>query len=67
MPRCADSSPLPRGQAWRLVGAAGLSWHPDTRDAFPTLQPLDAAGYLSNIAIDPRFRRCVGDGIPLLL
>ena len=54
----ADESPLPRGKPWRLVGAAGLSWHRDTREAFPTLQPPDEAGYLSNIAIDPRFRRC---------
>jgi len=54
----ADESPLPRGKPWRLVGAAGLSWHADTREAFPTLQPPDDAGYLSNIAIESRFRRC---------
>lgn len=53
----SDPSRLPEGRESRLVGAAGLSFHRDTREEFRTLQPPDAAVYLSNMAVDPSFRR----------
>lgn len=53
----ADPSRLPAGRDFRLVGTAGLSFHRDTREDFRTLQPPDDAAYLSNMAVDPSFRR----------
>ena len=55
---CADPSRLPEGREYRLAGTVGLSFSRDTREAFPTLQPPDGAAYLSNMAVDPSFRRC---------
>lgn len=52
-----DKSLLPPGKTSRLVGTATLSFHPDTREAFPTLQPSPSACYMANMAVDPRFRR----------
>lgn len=48
---------LPPGQTSRLVATASISFHPDSRDTFQTLQPPDADAYLCNIAVDPKFRR----------
>ena len=58
--RCAlpaDPSRLPAGKESRLVGTVGLSFHRDTREEFSSLQPPDGAAYLSNMAVDPAFRR----------
>ena len=40
-----------------IVGLAVLSFNTATREQMPTLQPPDQAAYLSNIAVDPQFRR----------
>ena len=53
----ADRSLLPPNQSSRLVGVVTLSYHPDTREEFVTLSaPLDQP-YLSNMAVDAKFRR----------
>ena len=40
-----------------IAGLAVLSFNTATREQMPTLQPPDQAAYLSNIAVDPQYRR----------
>ena len=40
-----------------IVGLAVLSFNTATREQMPTLQIPDQAAYLSNIAVDPLYRR----------
>lgn len=53
----ADPSQLPPGKSSIIAGLAVLSFNTATRQQVPTLQPPDRAAYLSNIAVDPRYRR----------
>lgn len=53
----ADPGVLPAGQDSRLAATVALSFSRDTREEFPTLQPPDEGAYLSNMAVDPSFRR----------
>ena len=39
------------------MATASLSFSRATREEFPTLQPPDGAAYLSNMSVDPAFRR----------
>lgn len=48
---------LPQGQTSRLIATASISFHPDSRETFQSLQPPDSDAYLCNIAVDPKFRR----------
>jgi ribosomal protein S18 acetylase RimI-like enzyme len=48
---------LPEGQTSRLIATASISFHPDSRENFKSLQPPDRDAYLCNIAVDPKFRR----------
>jgi ribosomal protein S18 acetylase RimI-like enzyme len=48
---------LPEGQTSRLIATASISFHPDSRETFQSLQPPDNDAYLCNIAVDPKFRR----------
>lgn len=48
---------LPEGQVSRLIATASISFHPDSRETFQSLQPPDSDAYLCNIAVDPKFRR----------
>lgn len=48
---------LPEGKTSRLIATASISFHPDSRETFQTLQPPDNDAYLCNIAVDPKFRR----------
>ncbi|GAB4824066.1 hypothetical protein N2152v2_011112 [Parachlorella kessleri] len=59
-----DASLLPEGQESRLIATVALSFARRTREEFPSLQPPDDAAYLSNMAVDPAFRR---QGIARLL
>ena len=52
-----DMAMLPKGKSGLLAGLAALSFNSATRDQAPTLRPPDTAAYLSNIAVDPQFRR----------
>eukprot|EP00877_Chromochloris_zofingiensis_P010281 jgi/Chrzof1/5506/Cz16g05230.t1 len=52
-----DASLLPKGQSSRLVGTVALSFHAESRDDFPTLRPPEDEPYLSNMAVDAKFRR----------
>ena len=54
---CADPSLLQTGKSSIIVGLAVLSFNTATREQMPTLQPPDQAAYLSNIAVDPQYRR----------
>lgn len=54
---CADLSQLQPGKSSMIVGLGVLSFNTATREQMPTLQPPDQAAYLSNIAVDPQFRR----------
>lgn len=56
-PAAADASLLREGAESRVVATASLSFNRDTREEFPSLQPPDAAAYLCNMAVEPRFRR----------
>ncbi len=53
----AETSWLPQGQTSRLIATASISFHPDSRETFQSLQPPDNDAYLCNIAVDPKFRR----------
>lgn len=53
----SDPSQLPTGKSSVVAGLAVLSFNTATREQVPTLQPPDQAAYLSNIAVDPRYRR----------
>ena len=60
----ADAELLPPGADSRLVGTVALSFARSTREDFPTQQPPDAEAYLSNMAVDPAFRRWTsGEGL----
>jgi ribosomal protein S18 acetylase RimI-like enzyme len=52
-----DPSLLPPNQTTRLVGTVTLSFHPDTRQEFPTLPPPTSSAYLSNMAVEQKLRR----------
>jgi hypothetical protein len=45
------------GKTSLVVGLAALSFNSATREQMPTLQPPDKAAYLSNIAVEPHYRR----------
>ena len=53
----ADASEMQVGKTSLVVGLAAMSFNSATREQMPTLQPPDHAAYLSNIAVEPRFRR----------
>ncbi len=55
----SDPSLLPPDQTSRIVGTVALSFHPDTMQPCPTLPPPSGGCYLSNMAVDAKFRRCV--------
>ncbi|KAK9839526.1 hypothetical protein WJX81_007401 [Elliptochloris bilobata] len=61
-----DTTLLPAGRTTRLVGTAGISIDPAEREFFGPFQvrPPDTSVYLSNMAVDARFRR---QGIAQLL
>lgn len=52
-----DKTLLPPNQESRLVGTVTLSFSPKTREEFSTLPIPPNAAYLSNMAVDPKFRR----------
>ncbi|KAL0020511.1 hypothetical protein WJX79_005558 [Trebouxia sp. C0005] len=52
-----DLSEIQLGKTSLVVGLAALSFNSATREQMPTLQPPDKAAYLSNIAVEPRYRR----------
>lgn len=52
-----DVSEMQFGKTSLVVGLAALSFNSATREQMPTLQPPDKAAYLSNIAIEPQYRR----------
>ena len=52
-----DETLLPPGQDTRLIGTVSLSMTPKTREEFQTLQPAADKCYLSNMAVDAKFRR----------
>lgn len=52
-----DASEMQVGKTSLVVGLAAMSFNSATREQMPTLQPPDHAAYLSNIAVEPRFRR----------
>lgn len=52
------------GKTSLVVGLAALSFNSATREQMPTLQPPDKAAYLSNIAVEPRYRRYGQDCLP---
>ncbi|GMH38154.1 hypothetical protein BSKO_06038 [Bryopsis sp. KO-2023] len=52
-----DKSKLPEGKTERLIGTVALSFTPETRAHFETLQPPGDAAYLFNMATDRDFRR----------
>jgi hypothetical protein len=56
----ADPALLPPGQDSRLVGTTGLSYSAASREEFPSLNPPQQQPYLSNMAVDAKFRRWVG-------
>lgn len=45
------------GTKHRVVATATISFHPDSREEFPSLQPPADCAFLCNIAVDPSFRR----------
>ncbi|KAJ9506305.1 hypothetical protein QJQ45_019772 [Haematococcus lacustris] len=54
----SDPALLPPNQDSRPVGTVTLSLHPDTLQQTPTLPPPPDTAYLSNMAVDTKFRRC---------
>jgi len=56
-PTATAVSWLPEGKTSRLIATASISFHPDSRETFQSLQPPDNDAYLCNIAVDPKFRR----------
>jgi hypothetical protein len=55
----ADPSLLPPGKSSRLVGVVSLSFSEAGREDFQSLAPPAQQPYLSNMAVDPKFRRWV--------
>lgn len=53
----ADPSLLPPGKPSRLVGVVSLSFSDSGREDFRSLAPPAQQPYLSNMAVDPKFRR----------
>lgn len=53
----APSSAQEAGLISRIVGCVSVSFTPETRDAFETLEPPPDGAYLSNMAVDSKFRR----------
>mmetsp|Transcript_22086 Transcript_22086/g.61153 ORF Transcript_22086/g.61153 Transcript_22086/m.61153 type:complete len:255 (+) Transcript_22086:48-812(+) len=52
-----DPSLLPPNQDSRLIGVVALALQEDTRQPIPTLPPPADDAYLSNMAVDAKFRR----------
>ncbi|KAF5841664.1 hypothetical protein DUNSADRAFT_11871 [Dunaliella salina] len=52
-----DQSLLPPNQDSRLIGVVALALQEDTRQPIPTLPPPAEDAYLSNMAVDAKFRR----------
>jgi hypothetical protein len=55
--RCVDPALLPPGKSSRLVGVVSLSFSAAGREDFASLAPPAEQPYLSNMAVDPKFRR----------
>ncbi|GAX73578.1 hypothetical protein CEUSTIGMA_g1029.t1 [Chlamydomonas eustigma] len=52
-----DASLLPPNQISRIIGLVALSFHPDTMQPSTTLPTPPDSAYLSNMAVDAKFRR----------
>ncbi|KAK9825784.1 hypothetical protein WJX74_007339 [Apatococcus lobatus] len=52
-----DESLLARGRRARVIGIAVIDFHGSSRQFLYSLQPPDNDPYISNMAVDPRFRR----------
>lgn len=52
-----DTAMLPNKKDYRIIALASLDFSSGERSNFPTLAPPDNTSYLSNIAVDPSYRR----------